>query len=192
MTITLPDAGTRFISMQVIDEDQYAPAVIYGSGRHTFTKEQIGTRYMIVAFRILVIPADPKDMAAGRTPYRMQIKIEQPGGPGQFEMPDWAHASQDKIRTALVELGNSRDRHPACLWRQGRSRSGAAPHRPPRPHGVAIRHKDAIYLNFTPAKNDGKTVYRLQRRMCRSTASGRSASITPRAISRRTTSTPIR
>ena len=42
--IRLPDAGGRFMSMQVIDEDQYAPAVIYGAGSHTFTREQIGTR----------------------------------------------------------------------------------------------------------------------------------------------------
>ena len=28
MTITLPDAGGRFISMQVIDEDEYVPAVV--------------------------------------------------------------------------------------------------------------------------------------------------------------------
>jgi Protein of unknown function (DUF1254) len=30
VTITLPDAGNRFMSMQVIDEDQYTHAVYYG------------------------------------------------------------------------------------------------------------------------------------------------------------------
>ena len=29
VTITLPDAGTRFISMQLIDEEQFAPVVVY-------------------------------------------------------------------------------------------------------------------------------------------------------------------
>ena len=47
VTITLPDAGKRFMSMQVIDEDQYCPAVFYGAGKHTLTREQIGTRYVI-------------------------------------------------------------------------------------------------------------------------------------------------
>ncbi|HMO45648.1 MAG TPA: hypothetical protein PKB14_06410 [Rubrivivax sp.] len=28
--ITLPDAGKRFISMQIIDEDEYTPPVTYG------------------------------------------------------------------------------------------------------------------------------------------------------------------
>src|SRR6201993_4610576 len=38
VTITLPDTGKRFLSMQVIDEDQYASEVDYGGGNHTFTK----------------------------------------------------------------------------------------------------------------------------------------------------------
>src|SRR5712672_251688 len=45
VTITLPDAGNRFLSMQVIDEDQYTHAVYYGAGRHTMTREELGTRY---------------------------------------------------------------------------------------------------------------------------------------------------
>src|SRR5206468_1585884 len=41
VTITLPNAGERFMSLIVINEDQYAPAVYYGAGSHTFTKEKI-------------------------------------------------------------------------------------------------------------------------------------------------------
>ena len=33
VTITLPDAGKRFMSMQVIDEDEYTPMVVYGKER---------------------------------------------------------------------------------------------------------------------------------------------------------------
>ena len=32
VTITLPDPGKRFMSMQVIDEDEYTPEVDYGAG----------------------------------------------------------------------------------------------------------------------------------------------------------------
>ena len=56
VTITLPDAGKRFLSMQVIDEDEYSPEVVYGAAVRTLTKEEIGTRYVIVAVRILVDP----------------------------------------------------------------------------------------------------------------------------------------
>src|SRR5262245_24398652 len=41
VTITLPDAGKRFMSLQVINEDQYTPAVIY-KGSYTLTREAIG------------------------------------------------------------------------------------------------------------------------------------------------------
>ena len=44
-TVTLPDAGARFMSMQVITEDHYCPEVIYKPGSYSFTKEQIGNRY---------------------------------------------------------------------------------------------------------------------------------------------------
>jgi hypothetical protein len=38
VTVTLPDAGTRFMSMQVIDQDEYTHDVIYSKGLHTFTR----------------------------------------------------------------------------------------------------------------------------------------------------------
>ena len=45
VTITLPDAGERFLTMIVIDEDHYAYTVVYGAGR-TITKAKIGTRFV--------------------------------------------------------------------------------------------------------------------------------------------------
>ena len=61
-TITMPDAGKRFMSLQVISEDHYVPAVFYGPGSHTLTKDQVGTRYVLIAVRTLVDPSDPKDL----------------------------------------------------------------------------------------------------------------------------------
>jgi hypothetical protein len=43
--VTLPDAGSRFMSMIVISEDEYTPAVYYGTGSRTFTKEQVGMKW---------------------------------------------------------------------------------------------------------------------------------------------------
>ena len=62
VTITLPDAGERYLTMIVIDEDHYVFTVVYGAGRHTLTKAEIGTRYAVAAIRILVDPNDPKDV----------------------------------------------------------------------------------------------------------------------------------
>jgi len=62
VTFTLPDAGKRFMSMQVITEDHFTLAVGYKPGNYTFTREEMGTRYILVAVRTLVDPADPEDL----------------------------------------------------------------------------------------------------------------------------------
>jgi hypothetical protein len=158
-TITLPDAGKRFMSMQVIDEDQYTPQVIYGPGVHTLAKEQIGTRYVLVAVRTLIDPTDPKDVA---TVHALQdaIKVDQPGGPGKFEVPHWDQPSQKKVREALLILASTlpdtkRMFGPKEAVDPVRRLIGAASAWGGNPE------KDALYLNVTPPRNDGKTVYKL-------------------------------
>jgi Protein of unknown function (DUF1254) len=106
VTITLPDSGERFMSMQVINEDEYTPAVFYGAGKHTLTKEEIGTRYVAAAIRILVNPSDPENLERVHA-LQDAIKVEQPGGPGAFEIPNWDQASQKKVRDALLVLAST-------------------------------------------------------------------------------------
>jgi hypothetical protein len=43
VTVTLPEAGSRFMSMQIIDEDQYVPGVFYDARAHQLDREAIGT-----------------------------------------------------------------------------------------------------------------------------------------------------
>src|SRR5882724_12666035 len=52
VTITLPDPDKHFMTMQIINEDQYTQPVYYGAGSHTLTREMIGTRYAGVAVRV--------------------------------------------------------------------------------------------------------------------------------------------
>ena len=158
VTITLPDAGKRFMSMQVIDEDQYTPAVVYAAGNYTYTRDKIGTRYVITAVRTLIDPANPKDV---EEVHKLQdaIKVEQKS-PGKFEVPNWDPASQKKVRDALLVLGSTLPDSKRMFG--------------PRDQVDPVRHligtamawggnpeKDAIYLNVTPSQNDGDTVYRL-------------------------------
>jgi len=105
VTITLPDTGNGFMSMQVIDEDHCEPAVFYGAGSHTLTRDQIGTRYMAVAIRTLVDPADPKDIGEVHA-LQDAIKVSRKS-PGKFEIPNWDPASQKKLRDALLVLGST-------------------------------------------------------------------------------------
>src|SRR6187549_2962002 len=148
VTLALPNAGKRFLSMVVIDEDHYVFTVVYGAGRHTLTRAQVGTRYALAAIRILADPSDPKDVARVNA-LQDAVKVEQPGGPGRFEVPKWDAASHQKVRAALVVLAEN-----LPDWRHAAGR---------RTDVDPVRHlivtatgwglnpdKDAIYLNVTP------------------------------------------
>jgi hypothetical protein len=159
VTITLPDAGKRFMSLQVIDEDQYTQDVLYGGGSHTFTRQKIGTRYVALGIRILVNPAAPADLKAARA-LQDSIKVERPGGPGRFEVPNWDPASRKKVRDALLALGQTVP--------DTKRMFGARNEVDPVRHliGTAMLfggnpEKEALYLNVTPDQNDGKTLYKL-------------------------------
>jgi hypothetical protein len=159
VTITLPDAGKRFMTLMTIDEDHYVVEVVYDARPHVYTREKVGTRYLAVAGRTLVDPGDPKDV---QEVHKLQdaIKVEQPGGPGRFEVPNWDPVSQKKVRDALLVLNETLP----DLRRAGGRRGEVDPVR----HLIATASawglnpdKDAIYLNVTPEKNDGKTAYEL-------------------------------
>jgi hypothetical protein len=159
VTVTLPDAGDRYLALLVIDEDHYAPTVIYEAGSHSFTREQIGTRYVFLVVRILVDPADPQDVEQVHA-LQNAIRAEQPGGPGSFEVPNWDSASQKKVRDALLVLSSTLP----DLRRAGGRRDQVDPVR----HLIATASgwglnpdEAAIYLNVTPPDNDGATAYRL-------------------------------
>ncbi len=159
LTITLPNAGQRFMSLQVIDEDHYTPVLFYGAGTHTFTREKNGTRYISLGVRILVDPASPEDI---KVVHGLQdaITVTQPRGPGRFEVVNWDQASQKKVRDALLAL--------AQTLPDTRRTFGTRDQVDPVRHliGTAFAfggnpEKDALYLNVTPSRNDGTTVHRL-------------------------------
>lgn len=81
VAITLPDPGGRFMSLQVIDEEQYTHAVHYGGGSYSMNKKDIGTRYVVLAVRTLVDPSDPADLQQVHA-LQDAMKVDQPGGPG--------------------------------------------------------------------------------------------------------------
>jgi len=158
VTITLPDPGKRFMSMQVINQDHYTPMVVYGGGRHTLTRANIGTRYVITAVRTLVDPSDPKDLAQV---HKLQnaFTVEQKAV-GTFEIPNWDQASQTKVRDALNLLAETLPDKNRMFGAKGqvdpvRFLLGAASAWGGNPD------KEAMYLNVTPTRNDGKTVHRL-------------------------------
>jgi hypothetical protein len=158
VTITLPHSGSRFMSMLVIDQDQFATAVVHGSGRHVLSRAQIGTRYVMAEVRTFV---DPRSTADLEEAHRLQdaIVVEQTCR-GWFQAPAWDAGSQKRVRSALMALGRT--------LQDSRRMFGARAHVDPVRHliGTALHwggnpEDEATYLNMTPRLNDGSTVHRL-------------------------------
>lgn len=158
VTITMPDAGKRFMSLQVVNEDHYVPNVFYGAGAHTLTRQNVGTRYVMVAIRTLADPNDPQDLKAVHA-LQDAIKVSQKA-PGSLDLPQWDQASQKKIRDALLTLGE--------FTGGFKNAFGTRQQVDPVRHLIGTAagwggnpDKDASYLSVTPAKNDGTTVHKL-------------------------------
>jgi hypothetical protein len=104
----------------------------------------------VTAVRTLVDPADAEDV---KQVHALQdaIKVDQPGGPGKFEVPHWDQASQKTVREALLVLasalpdtkrmfGPKEAVDPVRRLVAAASAWGCNP------------EKDALYLNVTPPK----------------------------------------
>uniref|UniRef100_Q07SQ8 Carboxylesterase, type B n=1 Tax=Rhodopseudomonas palustris (strain BisA53) TaxID=316055 RepID=Q07SQ8_RHOP5 len=159
LTITLPDPGKRFMSMQVISEDHYTTEVVYAPGRYTLDRDKVGTRYVFVVIRTLVDPNKPDDLD---TVHKLQdaIGVEQSSG-GHFEVPTYDRASQDKVRGLLNQLAALRGSEMGAMF-------GAEAEVDPVMHliGTAIGwggnpRSAAIYLGVFPKPAADNQVYRL-------------------------------
>ena len=160
VTITLPDAGNRFMGMQVVNQDQYTPATYYGAGAHTLTREMVGTRYAIAVVRFLVDFSNKEDVGQVHD-LQDAIKFSQER-PGIFEIPNWDEASLKKVQAALLLLGTTVSDTRRMFGANGKEVD-------PVKHliGSAMLwggypEKDALYLPITPARNDGSTIHKLR------------------------------
>lgn len=158
VTITKPDSGKRYQSLQVFDESSYTRMVAYEPGTYTLTQDNIGTRYAFAAIRTLVDPNNQQDIAAVNS-LQDQVKVTQQAV-GTFTIPHWDQTSQDKIRAALKVLSATMDNydgafgdedevHPTKFLFGSATGWGGMP------------QKDAMYIGVTPELNDGNTAYTL-------------------------------
>jgi hypothetical protein len=158
VTVTLPNSDGRFMSMIAIDEDQYALETVYGPGIFSYTKEKVGTRYVLLGIRTFIDPNDPKDLDKVHG-LQDDVTAEQKGT-GIFEFPNWDPVSQKKVRDALIVLAETVPDTKGMFGPRGKvdpirhligSATGWGGNAP----------QDAFYLTVVPPKNDGKTVHKL-------------------------------
>jgi hypothetical protein len=159
VTITLPDAGKRFVSMQVISEDHYTPMVVYKPGRTTLTRDK--------GRHPLCVRCGPYPCRSQRHKDLAQVHALQDALKGGAEV---GRCSGPGIGTCSTEE-DPRGARSCCPPHQAASPTLSGPKGKVDP----VKHligtaagwggnpdKDASYPSVTPAKNDGKTVYKLR------------------------------
>lgn len=99
--VAIPDAGERYLSVMVVNEDHYINGVFHRPGRHEITEADFDTPYVLVAVRILVDASDPADLAAVakiQDELRIEADSARPFVGGDFEV-----ASLDATREVLLD-----------------------------------------------------------------------------------------
>ena len=154
-TVTMPDIGDRYQSLLVVNEGHFAVKVIYDPGDYKLTREDMGSRYVAVIARTLVNADDPADLERAHGA-QDALSVAQ-ADKGSFEIPKWDPSDLHDLREALRTLGRflpNRDEafgasldevdRTAFLISSADAWGGWQP-------------EHAVYLNRTPAQNDGIT-----------------------------------
>jgi hypothetical protein len=104
-TVTIPEAGGRYVSVMIVNEDHYINRVFHEAGEHQLTIDEFETSYVAVGARVLVDPGDAKDVAEVNA---LQDQFGLTAGSAQtFVMPEYDQESFDRVRSALLELAKS-------------------------------------------------------------------------------------
>jgi hypothetical protein len=101
-TLTLPDAGGRYLSVMAVNEDHYINTVLHDPGTYDLTADELGSPYVVLAARTLVDPHDPDDLAAVaavQDELVLQVAADRP-----IALPEYDVASLDRTRQALLAL----------------------------------------------------------------------------------------
>ena len=104
VTVTVPDAGGRYLTVMVMDEDGYVVTVLHDPGVHRLGADLVGGGYALLITRILVDPTVPADVAAVnglQDALVVEAPSARPWTPGRYD-----DASYQVTRQALLALGS--------------------------------------------------------------------------------------
>ena len=108
-TVTMPDAGKRYMSLMVINNDGYVNEVYYGGGTYKLTMEKFQTPYVGLVIRTLANPEDAADLAIAHK-LQDQIRIEAESDKA-FVLPDYDKASYKATLEPILELAKGLKRY---------------------------------------------------------------------------------
>lgn len=101
-TITVPDAGERYISVMFVNQDHYINRVLHAGGTYELSAEELGSDFVCAAARILVDPEDPEDVRAVndlQDAFRLTSHAHRPFVPAPYD-----EASFTQTRDAVLVL----------------------------------------------------------------------------------------
>lgn len=100
--LTLPDAGDRYMTVMVINEDHYLNQVLSGPGTYTLDQDRYDTRFASLSIRTFIDPNSTDDVAVAN---RLQDAVVlEAGSKGPYTHPDYDPETLDATREALLKL----------------------------------------------------------------------------------------
>lgn len=101
-TVTLPDAGGRYMTLMVINEDHYINRTFHKAGTYDLTVEEFDTPFVGLVMRTLVDPGDADDVA---TVNGIQDAVSVNAASARpYEHPDYDEGSRKVTFDALAAL----------------------------------------------------------------------------------------
>ncbi len=104
-TVTLPDAGDRYMSLMVLNDGHYINAVFHDEGTYELTTDEFDSDHVALVIRTFVDPNDPDDLAEV---HDLQDAVKLTAGWAKpYEHPFFDEASRKVVFDALVTLGGT-------------------------------------------------------------------------------------
>jgi hypothetical protein len=103
-TLTVPDAGDRYLTVMVVNQDHYINRVFTEPGEYELTTDEFDTPYVLLAARVLVDASDPEDVAQAN---QIQDGFSLSAGASEPpELPDYDEESFTAVRTAVLAVAS--------------------------------------------------------------------------------------
>ena len=101
-SFTIPEYGSRYFSAMVVNQDHLINRTFHDPGTYDLTVEEFGSPYVVLAVRILIVPADQADLAEVSA---IQDRLElRSNSTTPFEIAEYDETSFSVTRNALLEL----------------------------------------------------------------------------------------
>ncbi|MEZ6044698.1 MAG: DUF1254 domain-containing protein [Planctomycetaceae bacterium] len=101
-TLTMPDAGDRYMSVMVVNEDQYINNIYHGAGTYKLTVDEFDTPYVLLACRTLADPTNSDDLHhANKLQDELQVNAKSAKS---YHHPNYDQTSYEATYKPLLAL----------------------------------------------------------------------------------------